>query len=144
MVRRASTPLHGFDAHIFIASDWLFWIETAINGGMVRYIPEVLARYRRHQGNVTSLGKNSADVLLTVALVDARYPQYSNCTRYFRSKYLYSLGVESCLLGRQRAALFYLIESFRLGWVSLKWFGWLLRSVFAPFSREIFKVNDEG
>lgn len=136
MVRRASTPPQGFDPHIFVASDWFFWIETAINGGMVRYIPEVLARYRRHQGNVTSLGKNSEDVLLTVALVDAKYPQYSNCTRYFRAKYLYSLGVESCLSGKKRAALFYLIESLRLGWVSWKWFGWLLRSISGMFSQE--------
>lgn len=128
MVRRASTPAHGFDSHIFIASDWLFWIETVIDGGRVGYIPEVLARYRRHQGNVTALGKNSVDVLLTVALVDARYPQYVNCTRYFRSRYLYSFGVESVLSGRYRAAFFYLTESLRLGWVSWKWFYWLMRS----------------
>jgi glycosyltransferase involved in cell wall biosynthesis len=129
MVRSACTPIHGFDPHIFVASDWCFWIETALNGGAVGYIPEVLARYRRHAGNVTALGKNSEDVLLTVALVDAKYPQYSNCTRYFRSRYLYSLGVESYLCGRARMAIFYLIESLRLSWVSWKWFGWMLRSI---------------
>lgn len=128
MVRRSSTPSHGFDPHVFVASDWLFWIETVIDGGKTGYIPEVLARYRRHQGNVTS-HSNSVDVLLTAALVDAKYPKYCNLTRYFRARYLYSLGVEKSLAGAGREAIFYFFESLRLGWVSWKWFGWLLWSM---------------
>lgn len=55
MIRRAAAPPGGFDTRIRRASDWLYWIETLGGGGRIRYLDEVLGRYRRHDGNITAL-----------------------------------------------------------------------------------------
>lgn len=53
MVRRSASP-PGFDLRIPIASDWLYFVDCLLGGGRIGYIPEVLARYRRHDKNITS------------------------------------------------------------------------------------------
>lgn len=58
MVRRDKTPARGFNPAIPMASDWLYWVETLHHGGSVRYLDEVLGRYRRHGGNVTASGQH--------------------------------------------------------------------------------------
>ena len=40
-----------------MASSCLYWVETLHHGGSVRYLDEVLGRYRRHGGNVTASGR---------------------------------------------------------------------------------------
>lgn len=55
MVKRSSSPEHGFDVRIPVASDWLYWVECLWNGDKIGYIDEVLARHRRHENNVTHL-----------------------------------------------------------------------------------------
>jgi glycosyltransferase involved in cell wall biosynthesis len=53
MARRDMVPRRGFNEQIPISSDWLYCMETLMQGGEVHYINEVLARYRRHEGNIT-------------------------------------------------------------------------------------------
>jgi glycosyltransferase involved in cell wall biosynthesis len=112
MVRGEATPHHGFDERIPIASDWLFWVESLSAGGKIRYIDEVLGRYRRHDNNVTNKKGYSADldhlnscnILLTkfphlYSVIIFRYSELLRGLRYKESKsYLIWLKA-SILLG---------------------------------------------
>lgn len=128
MTRRSACPAHGFDSRIPFASDWLFWIETAM-GGTIRYLPHVLGRYRRHTGNVSErMAKNYEEAMLTLGLVDARYPAFAPYTRCYRARHWYMLAVEAVQRCEGQAARRLLWESCRHGWVSWKWLGWYIRS----------------
>ncbi len=52
MVRNDALPECGFDNRLPTVSDWLFYIEVAAKG-KIGFIPETLARYRKH-GNQAS------------------------------------------------------------------------------------------
>ncbi|MFW3346673.1 hypothetical protein, partial [Aliarcobacter butzleri] len=77
-----------------MASDWLMWIETLANGGEIHYIDKVLGRYRRHNKNITSIKHDNSEQFITLAIVEAKYPDLINHIRKKRSKMYYSLGIE--------------------------------------------------
>jgi len=56
MIRREYMPLHGFNELLPVASDWFFNIECLNKSGEIKYIDEVLGRYRRHEKNITNKG----------------------------------------------------------------------------------------
>ena len=69
-----------FDERIRRASDWLFWIEILANGGRILYINDVLASYRRHDQNVSSITSARAafiEHLRTLSIVLMKYPNLS-------------------------------------------------------------------
>ncbi|WP_298448158.1 glycosyltransferase [uncultured Marinobacter sp.] len=80
MVRRDRTPKKGYNRELPVASDWLYWVEALSSGGNIRYIDEILGRYRRHAGNVTNkrmvVGRNTVDHLNSCNLVLAKNPEY--------------------------------------------------------------------
>jgi glycosyltransferase involved in cell wall biosynthesis len=78
MVRRDKIPEKGANQQITIASDWLFYIETLMNGGQICYIDEVLARVRRHSENITQKRflKNLIDQYLSSFILIMKYPKY--------------------------------------------------------------------
>ena len=81
MVRRASLPPEGYNEAFPVASDWLLWISTAINGGRIGYVNKVLAKYRRHDTNTTStvssLNRQAIiDALNTTNWIAVNHPQY--------------------------------------------------------------------
>lgn len=128
MFRLSACPPQGFDARITNTCDFLFFIETALKGE-IKYIPEVLGRYRIHGQNITiTRGDDLTDNLITLALVENKYPHLWKYTRLCRSRYLYSMAVRRILNGQGKEARPLLIESLRQGWVSWKWFGWFLNS----------------
>ncbi|EDN71230.1 Glycosyltransferase [Beggiatoa sp. PS] len=93
MVKKEQIPLHGFDERILMASDWLFWIETLLNGGEIHYIDEVLGKYRKHSNNVTAkkISRNYADQIKTSLIVLIKHPKYFKeviFRYYFALKYL--------------------------------------------------------
>lgn len=53
MVRRSCSPTH-FDLRINAASDWLYYVQCLASGGQIRYLDDILGRYRRHDDNITS------------------------------------------------------------------------------------------
>jgi glycosyltransferase involved in cell wall biosynthesis len=79
-VRRACTPINGFDVRLTVASDWYYWIQTLDKGGTIDYIDRVLGAYRRHSSNVSNTGpvisQGEVDVLLTIQLIICAYPEY--------------------------------------------------------------------
>ncbi|WP_341201690.1 glycosyltransferase [Planomicrobium okeanokoites] len=74
MTRSRHCPKSGFNNNIKVASDWLFWIETAMNG-KIGYIDEVLGRYRRHDNNVTLKTKDFKEHHITLDIVTSLYPK---------------------------------------------------------------------
>lgn len=75
MTRRSMCPSEGFDKRIPVASDWLFWIETSMNGPVV-VLDDVLTRYRRHRNNITNNFGIDIDPYLTLQIVEYKYPEY--------------------------------------------------------------------
>lgn len=90
MIRRSCAPEHGFNTTLPIASDWLFWVETLASGGSIKYINEILGRYRRHAENITRprdfISQNELDHLNTCNILLAKYPQYSRQVMYSYSR----------------------------------------------------------
>ena len=77
MARREKTPGNGFDEKILYSPDWLYWIETLVNGGEIRYINKIMGRYRRHKGNITVTKPTLFmlwEKLLTVLIVTRKHP----------------------------------------------------------------------
>ena len=128
MFRLSACPPQGFDDRITNTCDFLFLIDTAVKGE-IKYIPEVLGRYRIHGQNVTlTTGGDFTDRLISLALVETKYPHLWKYSRLCRAFYLYGLAVQKILNRQGKEARPLLIESLRQGWVSWKWFGWFLNS----------------
>jgi glycosyltransferase involved in cell wall biosynthesis len=128
MFRLSACPPQGFDARIANTCDFYFLIETALKGE-IKYIPEVLGRYRIHGQNVTiTMGSDRSDFLMTLALVENKHPHLWKYTRLCRALSLYRMAVQKILNRQGKEARPLLIESLRQGWVSWKWFGWFLNS----------------
>lgn len=77
MVLRTAMSV-GFDERVRVASDWLAWIEVCAGAeGAVVHVDDVLARYRRHNTNVSSDFRNYFDdELISLAIVEHRYPEF--------------------------------------------------------------------
>ncbi len=96
MVLRSATPKHGFDTRIPIASDWLYWVETAYGGGKIRYIDKILGKHRRHQGNVTNLTSKSffynyQDHLLSCSIILSEKPEFHKEVKFRLAELLIAL-----------------------------------------------------
>lgn len=73
MVRRSACPLHGFDPLFPVVSDWIFYIEVAMNGE-IRELPGVYGKYRKHGlGASDRTFELLQESLLTVDLISQRY-----------------------------------------------------------------------
>ena len=60
-----------FNERVPVASDWLFWFDVlSTQNGVITYVDGTLAKYRRHDGNVTS-NKNYHfhDLLMSIAFM---------------------------------------------------------------------------
>jgi glycosyltransferase involved in cell wall biosynthesis len=135
MVRRTHLPEYGYDDRIRIGSDWLLWLEVLSRGkGKICYLDETLARYRRHTGNLTNVsGWKYEDQLITLALVETKWPSLLFPARMRRSEIQFMVGMSALSQKRFKDAGKYFLESFSLGfpffpWIRLMWrelFFWL-------------------
>jgi glycosyltransferase involved in cell wall biosynthesis len=107
MVRSAAVGDLRFDRRVRVSNDWLFDIELFQRGFIVG-IDEVLARYRRHQGNATSqVSDTLEDALVVLAVADARYPQLHRLIRLRRVAAIFGEASRRWRAGDRRAALSY-------------------------------------
>lgn len=143
VARRECIPRHGFDAKIPVASDWLMWIECcALNKGKIVYIDEVLARYRRHQNNVTNISRSfKEDEFVTLALVENRYFWLRDAVRRKRGSIYYREAIELLLKGNSSFGRKLLLLGSNLSLSSWKVFGWFFYSFILDFRRLARKRN---
>lgn len=126
MLRRSACPDDGFDEDIPVASDWLFLIEAAAGGGIVRFIPEVLGGHRRHANNVTKKNRGLGEQFKTLDIVESRYPELRSFVRKGRGRLFYAQAVEALANDRRLEARSWIYDSARQGWYSWKSVGrWL-------------------
>jgi glycosyltransferase involved in cell wall biosynthesis len=132
MVRGMHLPPYGYDDRIRIGSDWLLWLEVLSRGkGGICYLDEVLARYRRHTGNLTNaFGWKYEDQLITLSLVETKWPYLLFPARMRRSEVQFMAGV-SALSGKRRTdARRYFLESVALGFPFFPWLRLMWRELF--------------
>ena len=123
MVRRGDLPDYGYDDRIRIGSDWMLWLEALSRGkGKMCYVDEVLARYRRHPGNLTNVSAwKYEDQLITLALVETRWPHLLFPARMRRSEIQFMAGMSAFSQKRFKNAGRYILESLALGFPFLPW-----------------------
>jgi glycosyltransferase involved in cell wall biosynthesis len=104
MARRRDIPAGGCDERIRVGCDWLLFVEILVSaGGRAGYVDEVLARYRRHEQNVTSTWEwKLEDQLLTLAVIEAHWPHLLGASRRRRSDLLATAAVRAFAAGQPR------------------------------------------
>ena len=132
MVRRIHLPDYGYDDRIRIGSDWLLWLEILSRGkGKICYLDEILARYRRHAGNLTNVASwKYEDQLITLALIETKYPALLFPARMRRSEIQFMVGMSAFSQKRFKDASRYFLESFLLGFPFIPWVRLMWREVF--------------
>lgn len=93
MVRRSACPQHGFDPLFPVVSDWIFYIEVALQGE-IQELPGVYGKYRKHGlGASDRTFELLEESLLTVDLISQRYSGNESIQRACeKGGYRYLLG----------------------------------------------------
>ena len=130
MVRRDCIPETGYDYRIPFASDWFMWIEICANSsGEVEFLDGVYARYRKHENSITNILKSDkTDQLVTLALVESKYPCLRGDVRKRRGYNYYLEGVREIRNGCFGLGRHLLIQGSLMHIYSAKWIGWWLYS----------------
>lgn len=106
MVRLDAVRGRRYDERLRFSNEWIFDIETLLRGPCVT-LDDVLARYRRHRGNVTAsaeLGSEGLEEnLIVMALAQARYPELTSLVRLRRTGLLVSQALGLRARDRRRA-----------------------------------------
>lgn len=115
MVRASAIPAYGFDKHIPVVSDWIMWIDCLAAGGEFGYLPGVLARYRRHDKNISKSGLQilQDDQFATLAVTESRNPHLVGDVRAGRARLYRSAGMLHMRRGDTVAARAYWWHSLR-------------------------------
>lgn len=128
MVRRQDLPDYGYDDRIRVGSDWMLWLEVLSRGkGQICYLDDVLARYRRHAGNLTNIsGWKYEDQLVTLALAETQWPHFLFQIRMRRSEIQCMMALGAFSARKLNTALMYFMESCFTGfplfpWLRLVW-----------------------
>ena len=132
MVRRAHLPPYGYDDRIRIGSDWLLWLEVLSRGkGRIYYLNEVLAKYRRHTGNLTNASAwKYEDQMITLSLVETKWPYLLFPARMRRSEVQFMVGISAFSGKRFTDARRYFLESLVLGFPFFPWLRLARRELF--------------
>lgn len=75
MVRRSACPAWGFEPSLPTVSDWIFYVEVALKGKVVK-INQILGRYRKHGMGVSNRSLDLLEESLrTLTILQERYPE---------------------------------------------------------------------
>jgi glycosyltransferase involved in cell wall biosynthesis len=143
MVRSSAVGELRFDPRIRVSNDWLFDIAL-FRQGRIAGLDDVLARYRRHDRNATSRTTDALeDMLVVLALADARYPELRRRIRLRRVAAICGEASRRWQSGDRRAALRYIATAASTGGVSRSfWIG--LRLVRVSIGRRRLGVTVPG
>lgn len=101
MVRASAIPEWRYDPAIASASDWLFFIEVGIRGGLLR-LDGIFGAYRRHsQGASRRTFELMDETMKTLDIVQERYPELelNAACRSGRRRYLLGEAARLTLAG---------------------------------------------
>jgi glycosyltransferase involved in cell wall biosynthesis len=123
MVRRQDVPSYGYDDRIRVGSDWMLWLDVLSHGkGEMCYLNEVLARYRRHAGNLTNVsGWKYEDQLVTLALAETKWPHLLFPIRMRRSEIECMMALGAFSARKTGQAWKYFVESCITGFPFFPW-----------------------
>lgn len=124
MIRTSTVPLNRFDTRLRYTNEWVFHVEV-FRQGQCLVIDEALARYRRHDKNVTGSDDLRQialeDNLIAAAIIEARYPELAGLVRKKRQILLLGAFKKSWPENR-KLALQYAKAAFMAGHpLSLPW-----------------------
>ena len=114
MVRRSMCPTYGFDTRIPVVSDFLYYVETAMNG-RVKVVEEVLSRYRRHpqQASASYAFLNRTDAGISCQIIEDKYPQFIPEVTRLRADFNYMRGLFFFNTSKDREARILMRQSLR-------------------------------
>jgi|GEM_PF-902355 len=134
MTKRDAIPVSGYDTRVPVASDWLMWIEILAksnNDATVAFIPQIFARYRMHDANITAAGhKYSADEYVTLSIVEDKYPHFVRSINKSWAQIRYRYGIRHIINGNGVTGRSFLLLSLRSRWISWRVFYWLAATYF--------------
>jgi glycosyltransferase involved in cell wall biosynthesis len=118
MFRMAAAPPHGFDERLRFGNDLLWQIELQRHGPVIA-VQDVLVRYRRHGGNITSARatheRTLEEGLMTMAIVLARYPELAKLAHRRSAAFFLAAARQARASGDHRLMARYLGSAFREG-----------------------------
>ena len=128
MLRRDCLGGSSFDQRLPVLTEMLLWLLALQNPrSTVAYLPEVLARYRRHPGGVTQRN-NETEIDLFLGIVENEHTDCIGAVRRARGRRYYTRGVDAVTAGRGREALSLLSTGMCYDVYSTKVVYWLLRA----------------
>lgn len=123
MVRRSNLPEYGYDDRIRVGSDWLLWLEVLSRGkGKICYLDEILAKYRRHSGNLTNVsGWKYEDQMVTLALIETKWPSLLFAARLRQSEIQFMQALSALSNKKFNDASHYMLEALTAGFPLAPW-----------------------
>ena len=131
MVWKKDIPETGYDERVKVYSDWLLWLSTLYQGkGKICYLGETLAKYRRHEANLTNSSTwKTIDQNTVLDIVSSGWPEFRFEVRMRRSE-LYFIQALNALIKRQfGSGLKTLLQALTLGFPFFPWMRLLLREI---------------
>lgn len=106
MIRKPTNVQLRFNDQVPVASDWLFWFDVLeTQNGALTYVDATLARYRRHDANVTSnKSYHLHDMLMSISFMKAS-GYYRNACRQKEAQIYFMDCVEKVRQFRLKSAL---------------------------------------
>lgn len=131
MIRRSRlSEGHPYDSRLPHVAELMVWVDVLSGApASVRYLPEVLARYRKHSAGLTAQNFD-VEIDMFLAIVENEHPELLDDVRQARAYRYYAKGVARLTAGEARAARQYLMLSARNGGHSPKLIYWLAKSFF--------------
>ena len=129
VIRRSALPVYArYDERLPHLSELSLWVVLLSNStGRVIYIPEVLARYRKHNGGITQKN-HQVECDFFLAIIENEYPKLitpvrkARCARYYRKGVLLLTGNKPI----ESKEVF--LISLRNGFFSIKILYWIMRT----------------
>ena len=106
MVRASELPEYGFDERVGLVIDGKMFVDVLVGGGRYGHVEGVLARYRRHAGNMTAHASQRilTDTFTYLGLIEAEHPQLVRSCRKGRARLHIRAGVAALQAGKTEEA----------------------------------------
>lgn len=131
MVKRNLIPDYGYDPRVPIVSDWKLCLDVLSSGGRYGFIPECLARYRRHGNNITSKYELMyQDQLECCRICRDEFPEYVKEIDHAKWRFTYILALNHLRYNQFKQACQFFYQSICFQPLRPKAYVWLLIALY--------------